>query len=220
MKRFNMICSVVVFITIAVFLITLSQNLVVRSSEVYAFYFNDSQAVSKLYTELSSGDIAKDIADFMNEWRPAEFQIYEDTGYDLQGIFDADEGYNMLRIKLCVDISSILCVISFILTVSVYWYLIKSNEKKLLRTGCKSALALAAGFSAVYAVILSTEGGRSWLAQLLKMRELGEESALLTILGTDFVHMAIIFYLIITLILMCVFAYVSDRLTRPPRIFY
>ena len=68
------------------FLVTLSQNLVVRTAEVYSFYFNDSSAVSKLYVDFTNNEFADEIVRFMNSWKPDEFQIYEDTGYDMQRI--------------------------------------------------------------------------------------------------------------------------------------
>ena len=134
MRNRNILLSVLAVITVTVFLVTLSQNLVVRTAEVYSFYFNDSSAVSKLYVDFTNNEFADEIVRFMNSWKPDEFQIYEDTGYDMQRIFDEDESYNMMCVKKWVDISLILCIVSFILTVAIYWYLIvKENEKKLLR---------------------------------------------------------------------------------------
>lgn len=220
MRRFNMICSVVVVITTALFLITLTQNVAVRSSEMYSFYFNDSQAVSYIYTELSATQIADEIADFMGAWKPEEFQIYEETGYDIQGIFDEDESYNMMRVKQGVDISAVLCLVSLILTVAIYWNMIRCGEKKKLKYGFRLAFALTLAVSAAEFFILRTESGLSRLAELLHMRALAEGSALTTILGSDFLSMAAIFLMIIAAIVLAVSAYLNYRLTKPERIFY
>lgn len=220
MKKFNMACSVVAVITIALFLVTLSQNMTVRTTEVYSFYFNDSQAVSRLYTELSSTEIADGIADFMNSWRPEEFQIYEDTGYDLQGIFNEDEGYNMMCVKRCLDISTALGLAALLLTAAIYWQLIRCNEKKKLRNSFRVALVIATGISIAEFVALRSESGRTWLAGALKLTELDENSALMTILGPDFISMAAVFFAILAVIVLAIFTYINYRLTRPDRIFY
>lgn len=220
MKKFNMACSVVAVITIALFLVTLSQNMTVRTTEVYSFYFNDSQAVSRLYTELSSTEIADGIADFMNSWKPEEFQIYEDTGYDLQGIFDEDEGYNMMCVKRCVDISTALGLAALLLTLAIYWHLIRCDEKKKLRNSFRVALVISTGVSIAEFALLRSESGRAWLAEMLKLTELDENSALMTILGPDFISMAAVFFAILAVIVLAIFTYINYRLTRPDRIFY
>ena len=99
MKAFRMLCSILVIFTTALFVTTAAQNLILRTSDVYLFYFNDSGAVNRVYTSLSNSEMADGIADFMNSWRPKEFQVYEDTGYDLQGIFTEAESDNMMLIK-------------------------------------------------------------------------------------------------------------------------
>lgn len=220
MKKFNMACSVVAVITIVLFLVTLSQNMTVRTTEVYSFYFNDSQAVSRLYTELSSTEIADGIADFMNSWKPEEFQIYEDTGYDLQGIFDEDEGYNMMCVKRCVDISTALGLAALLLTLAIYWQLIRCDEKKKLRNSFRVALVISTGVSIAEFALLRSESGRAWLAEMLKLTELDENSALMTILGPDFISMAAVFFAILAVIVLAIFTYINYRLTRPDRIFY
>lgn len=220
MKKFNMACSVVAVITIVLFLVTLSQNMTVRTTEVYSFYFNDSQAVSRLYTELSSTEIADGIADFMNSWKPEEFQIYEDTGYDLQGIFDEDEGYNMMCVKRCVDISTALGLAALLLTLAIYWHLIRCDEKKKLRNSFRVALVISTGVSIAEFALLRSESGRAWLAGMLKLTELDENSALMTILGPDFISMAAVFFAILAVIVLAIFTYINYRLTRPDRIFY
>ena len=60
--------------------------------------------------------MADEIAGFMNSWRPDEFQVYENTGYDMQGIFSAKDSDNMLKAKTAMDISLIICLVSLIIT--------------------------------------------------------------------------------------------------------
>lgn len=220
MKKFNMICSVVAVITTAILLITLAQNITVRSSELYTFYFNDSRAVAYLYTDLTANEVADGITDFMGAWKPEEFQIYEDTGYDLQGIFDEDESYNMMRVKQGVDISAVLCLVSLILTIAIYWNLIRCGEKKMLKYGFRISFVLTLAVSAAEVFLLKTESGMNWLAEFMHMKSLEENSALMTILGPEFLSMAAIFLAGISVAILAVTAYLNYRLTKPERIFY
>ena len=45
-----MLCSVLVIFTAAIFVVTLAQNIVFRTADIYLFYFNDSRAVDQIYT--------------------------------------------------------------------------------------------------------------------------------------------------------------------------
>ena len=216
----NVVCGIVVIITVAIFLVTLTQNFVVRSGEVYSFYFNDSGVTSQLYTELTSNEIADGIADFMNSWMPEEFQIYEDTGYDMQGIFDEDDSHNMMIVKKWLDISALACVLSLIIIVLCYWRLIKFDEKKRLRIGYRIGLVIAVAIAVAEVIVLLSHQGRAWLAGILGFIELSEDSPLLTVLGPEFLTMAAGFVVFMTVIVYSVCSYISYRLTRPPRIFY
>lgn len=70
MKKFNMLCSVLVIFTAAIFVVTLAQNIVFRTADIYLFYFNDSRAVDQIYTTLDNSEMADEIAAFMNSWNP------------------------------------------------------------------------------------------------------------------------------------------------------
>lgn len=220
MKKSNILLSVLAVITVSIFLVTLSQNLVVRTSEVYSFYFNDSGAVSKLYVNFTSGEFADEIVSFINSWKPEEFQIYENTGYDMRGIFGEDESYNMMQVKKWVDISLILCIVSGILTAAIYWYGIKGNEKKLLRVSFRFAASLGGVISVAEVVMILSNRGRHMIAGAMNLTELPEDSQLLVVLGSEFMSTAVIFLIIISAVVFGIAIYANYRLTRPPRIFY
>lgn len=220
MKIRNILISILTVITITIFLVTLSQNSVVRTSEVYSFYFNDSSAVSKLYVDITNNEFADGISGFMNSWRPDEFQIYEDTGYDMQGVFDEEESYNMMCVKKWADISFILCIVSFIITVAIYWYMIREDEKKLLRRSFRIGASIGGVISVAEIALLLSNRGRKWIAEAIGMITLPEDSKLVTILGPEFMSTAVLFLIIVSAAVFGIAIYVNYRLTRPPRIFY
>lgn len=220
MKRGNLLLSILAVLAVTVFLVTLSQSLVIRTSAAYGFYFNDSSAVSKLYVNFTNSEFADEIAGFMNSWKPEEFQIYEDTGYDLQGIFDADESYNMMQVKKWVDISLILCMVSGILTAAIYWYMIKEDEKKMLRRGFRFAASLGGAISVAEVAALLSNRGRHLISGAMNLIQLPEDSKLLIVLGPEFMSTAVIFLIIVSAAVFGVAIYANYRLTKPPRIFY
>lgn len=153
-----MLCSVLVIFTAAIFVVTLAQNIVFRTADIYLFYFNDSRAVDQIYTTLDNSEMADEIAAFMNSWNPEEFQVYEDTGYDLQGIFTEDESKNMLIVKKWLDCSAAIMVVSLILTAAIYTYFLKNDYKKALRDRYKISIGLIPAAIVVTAALTITNG--------------------------------------------------------------
>lgn len=220
MKIFNRVCSVVVVFTMALFIVSFAQNMLLRTSGIYAFYFNDSQAVDSIYTELSNNEMAEAIAGFMNSWRPEKFEVLEDTGYDKENIFTEEEGENMMKVKQALDISGLFCLVSFILTAAIYFHFLRDGKKKVLFDAHKFSLGLVVVMGICEAVLMSTHGGRKKLLAFLDIVPLHEDSQLLAILGADFIHMATVFLVMMTLILTIIMTYISYALTKPPRLFY
>ena len=220
MDRFKFICSIILVITVPIVIITLSQNIIFRLPDVYLFYFNDSQVVGSIYTSLTGSEIADGIAGFFNSFRPAEFQIYEDTGYDLQGIFDSGDSYNMLILKRGLDVSCILGVAALIFTVAIYIFFLKKEEKKTLRKTFRISLGISVVLIFAQAVVMSADNLRAVTCKLLGLRTLAEDSNLLAILGGDFWNMAVYFITGMAVIVLLLVTYANYRLTKPPRIFY
>lgn len=220
MNRLKLLCTIIVAITVPVLIITLSQNLIFRLPDAYLFYFNDSQVVDGLYTSLSNTEMADALADFMNSFHPENFQIEEDTGYDKLGIFDARDSYNMMILKGALDVSAALGIIAAILTIAIYIYFIKNDEKKMLRTAFKPGIAIAFGLIAVQFMGFYSDGMRGGLFKILGMRTLVEASKLQMIMGDDFWRMLAVFITAIAVAVSGVLWYIHYRLTRPPRIFY
>ena len=220
MKKFNMLCSVLVIFTEAIFVVTLEQNIVFRTADIYLFYFNDSRAVDQIYTTLDNSEMADEIAAFMNSWNPEEFQVYEDTGYDLQGIFTEDESKNMLIVKKWLDCSAAIMVVSLILTAAIYTYFLKNDYKKALRDRYKISIGLIPAAIVVTAALTITNGGRQWIFEKMQLVELPEDSSLIHLIGADYLSMATVFYIAIGMVIFAVATWLVFRLTRPPRIFY
>ena len=114
MKKFNIFCSLLVIFTMAISIIALGQNITLRTTSTYTYYFNDTYVVSDVSSEYVNSEMSDMVAGFFNSWNPEEFQIYEDTGYDIEGIFDEKDSHNMLAIKRALDISFVLHYLAFL----------------------------------------------------------------------------------------------------------
>ena len=167
MKKFNYVCSFLVVITLSLFMITLGQNIAARTSGTYLYYFNDTRVVESLYTSHTNSQMADDIAGFINSWRPEEFQVYENTGYDLQGIFSTEDSDNMLAAKRALDISLIVCIVCLIITAAIYVYFLKNDFKLALRKRIKLCWLLTAAIPVLWIA------ARSWHKPLKNRRTSG-----------------------------------------------
>lgn len=220
MKKFNFFCSLVVVITMAVCIISFAQNITLRTSAAYTFYFNDTYVVSDVTSEYVNSEMSDMVASFFNSWRPEEFQIYEDTGYDIEGIFDEKDSHNMLAIKRALDISFIIGLVSLIITVAIYRYFLKNNYKPVLRNRYKISAVLIIAALIAEMVLLNTQKGMSIISDTLGLVKLEADSNLLTLLGGDFIGLADNFLLGITIILFLGVTYLVHVLTKPPKIFF
>ena len=169
-SRFKMICSVVLVISVVMVTVCLGQSVIFRTPDAYQFYFNDSQCVDRLYTSLTSSEMADEIASFMNSFRPEEFQVNDNTGYDELPIFDSRDSYNMVVLKKTVDISGIFCVVGLILMVAVYIWFLREDEKKLLRRAHLIGAGISLAVIAVQAAVMSAPGLRTSWYRLWGMR--------------------------------------------------
>lgn len=219
-KIFNRFCSIILIFTISVFIITLSLNMVFRSELVYNFYFNDTRAVDKIYTTLSSSEMAGEIAGFMNSWNPETFDVQEYTGYDMESVFTEEEGENMMAVKRALDISCIVCIVSFILTAGIYVHFLRNEKKKVLSDMFKVGIIMSLILTGLEMFVMATHQGRDRLFDYIGITAMGGDSQLLKLLGVDFLNMAAIFVAVITVVVMAAAIYANYVLTKPPRLFY
>ncbi|MDD6815718.1 MAG: hypothetical protein PUE84_04655 [Firmicutes bacterium] len=222
MNRLKTVSRIILIIAIPILIMTLSQNLIYRLPDAYLYYFNDSQCLNKLYLSMSNSEMADALTDLLNRFRPdpETFNIYVDTGYDELGIFDSRDAYNLQMMKKALDMSSLFCIISLILVTAVYVFLLRQEEKKMLRT----SFVIGAGISVILmiaqAVVLPAPAMRERIFTVIGVRPFYEDSALSMILTDSFWNMITVFLTGVTLIILGITTYVQYRLTRPPRIFY
>ena len=180
----------------------------------------NSRCVDRLYTSLTSSQMADEITGFMNSFRPETFQVHDFTGYDELPIFDSRDSYNMMVLKRMVDVSSIFCVIGIILMVFNYIWLVREEEMKLIRNSFRIGASISAAVIVLQAVVLSAGGLRDSYMRIWGMRTPAEDSKLEMIMGDDFWAICTVFLTVISLIILAVLIYINRRIIRPSRIFF
>lgn len=219
-KKYNFFCSLVIVLTMTICIISIAQNITLRTTATYTFYFNENYVVSYVSSEYANSEMSDEIAGFFNSWNPKEFQVYEDTGYDIEGIFDAKDSHNMLLIKRALDISLILGIVSLIITIAIYRYFLKNGFKAVLRDRFKVTTAFTAVILIAEMVVFNTEKGLNFLSKIIGLGVLEEDSNLMTLLGDGFIQMADNFLFAFTIVIFLAAAYTTHVLTKPPKIFF
>ena len=219
-KKFNIFCSLLVIFTMAISIIALGQNITLRTTATYTYYFNDTYVVSDVSSEYVNSEMSDMVAGFFNSWNPEEFQIYEDTGYDIEGIFDEKDSHNMLAIKRALDISFVLGLISTIITIAIYRYFLKNDYKPVLRNRYKVSAVIVIVTLIAEMVLINTKKGMAIISETLGFVKLEHDSNLLTLLGGDFIGLADNFLFGLTVLLFAGVTYVVHVLTKSPKIFF
>ena len=219
MKKVNLLLAILVVFTIPLLIISFSQNTVIKSEEVYSFYFNDSRAVDKIYTEYTANDMARKFSAFMKSWSPEEFKVEEDTGYDVESVFTEDEGYNMMRVKHVVDINFFIMIGSLLITAFIYFWLLHTDKKQVLRRSYLVSMLLTISGVIFTVRNFGTNAGRMMMAEKLEMLVLPEDSQLATVLSPEFMSMASGFFALICVLLFGILTYITLLITKPPRLF-
>ncbi len=219
-SRFKIMCTVLLVISVVIVSICLGPNIVLRTTDVYQFHFNDSQCVDRLYTSMTSSQMADEIASFMNSFRPDEFQVHDNTGYDELPIFDSRDSYNMLVLKKIMDCSAIVGIIGLIIMISLYVWFVKEDEKKLLRNAHLVGSGIGLVGILIQSAVIYVPQMRGAYFRLWGMRTPAADSKLQMIMGDEFWSCSAFFLAAISVILLLVLIYINYRITRPPRIFF
>ncbi len=220
MGRLERFCSIILVITVPIILITLSQNIIFRVPDVYAYYFNDSQVVDKLYTSVTNAEMADGIASFLNHLSETEFQIYEDTGYEQLGIFCSGDSYNMLMLRHALTASGVMCIVGLLITIAIYGYFIKRNNKKPLRISFIISMILTLALFALETCTFSIETMREGFFRLIGVRTASSSAEFLTIMDDGFWAMISVFLGGMTLIMILLAVYIHFSVTRKTKMFY
>ena len=214
MNKLRTVLFALLIILLPLTVLTLSGNIVLRTSAVYGYHFNDSQVIDKIDSSLSSTEIGNEIAGYFNSFNDEEFQIYEQNGEFQDPMFDQSEILVMRRVKTLLWWMLLGGVFSLVLLIVVYVYLRLWENKHSLRVCGMTAGAASFIAMIVKGVLILNRGFRASLYNRFIGVPLNNESTLKILLGSPLERIYIVFATIIGIALTVLFVYVSFELTK------
>lgn len=220
MHKFNYLLSFILAITLPLTILILSSNLILRTSEVYVYHFNDSQVVRELPYSVEERDVASAISAYWSQRGSESFQVYEDNGKYKDPVFEEKEQVVMYKARKLINLHLFAGLLLMVISAVIYIYLLKREFRAALRNRYKFSVAFAAIMMIARIVLISTKSFRVWAYDYLIGIDLGKESNLLLLLGDPFFRTFLIFTTILGAALLGVMTYVNIVLTKPERLFY
>ena len=220
MRRFNFVCSIILAVILPLTILILSSNLILRSSGTYTFHFNDSQVVSEVPYNVKGNQFAEEISSYFTSFSDEPFQVYEDNGLFKDEIFDEDEQAVMKKAKDVLNIELAIGIFLLVLSLGIYFYLLKSGFQEALRNRYKVSIGITIGLLILQGVAFSLKGFRLWLYDTLIGVSLHKDSVLALLLGDPSYVTYILFATIFGGGAFAIVTYTHYSLTRPDRIFY
>lgn len=219
MRKIIIICTIIVTLAVPIFIVSFAQNISVRTEEVYSFYFNDTRVVNKLHTSYSSNEVARMVANYLNSFSNESFQIWEDNGYDLEAVFTEEESHNMGQLKKALAYSSLTCVVSLAVICGIYLFFFLSERKILIRRTYLISIPFTIAGIVFGAITALNQDWQYRMAENLNFIELGEESLLGVVFGSDLMVMVGKLFLAVSIILFAACSFVAYKLSKDDKVF-
>lgn len=217
MKIVNIICSVILAITLPVVSICGGFNLAGRLPDLYSYEMKATEALNSISIEENEDQMGAFFSSYMTG-KQETFQLTYLFGENTDNLFLSEEQGTMQRYKGVLDYSLVIGGIALILALIAYFLIYKQNLKPLLRTSLIRGIPvyLALGGSLLAAI---TVGVRPWILQYLFPYEIKEFMVLPRLLPESyFLHLFLV-SLFISLIIMSFIGYFTWKITKPRRIF-
>ncbi len=220
MRKLNYFLSILLVIFMSFTIMFLSSNLVLRTSAMYSFHFNDSEVMYDIPYNVTGSDMSKEIASYWWSLDSEPFQVYEDNRIFKDPIFEKTEQEAMGKAKIFINlelVAGVLCLVGFL---GIYIYMLRKNFKEALRNRFRCGMIITLMLLVGRIVFLCIKSCRLWAYKTFIGVELSKNSTLSIILGDPLFKTYLIFGSIIGVALLAVMAYVHFNLTKPERIFY
>ena len=220
MRRSNYLWYTLLIILIPLMIVILSTNIVLRSKETYVFHFNDTQAVNKIYTDVTGTELAGEISSYWSSFDKSEFQVYEKNGKFKDPVFGKKDSQVMGKVKKAVNIELAVGVVFLAISLILYRMLyVKGFRAALHKMGYISG-GITIGLLIVMNILLRIKSFRMLMYNLFVGIELGKKSVLVTLLGSLFYKTYLLFATMAGVALLAILFYVNYNLTKDKRIFY
>lgn len=220
MHKFNYLLSFILAVTLPLTILILSSNLILRTSEVYVYHFNDSQVVSDLPYSVEERTIATAVSSYWSHLGSKSFQVYEDNGQYKDPVFEEKEQVVMYKTRRLINLHLLAGLLLMIISAVIYIYLLKRDFRAALRNRYRFSVGFAAVLMIVRIILFSTKSFRIWAYNCFIGIDLDKESNLMLLLGDPFFKTFLLFTTIAGAAFLGIMTYVNIILTKPERLFY
>lgn len=220
MKRIKYLYSGIYAITLPILIILLAFNITFRTSEVYSYYFNDSQSIDYTTLDVTSNELADSFASFLNDLFSSEVDITENSGYEDDPIFDDVEGEVLLQMKTVLTSSFIIAFGLLIIDIIMFIILHRREEDELLFKVTKTDIIATLILSLASGITFATQSVSQAIYDKYINIQLPKDSVLTTLFSKgSFSQVADVCYIGIGIILLALVFYIVWTITKPEKIF-
>lgn len=199
--------------------VSFSTNIAVRYPEVFSFYLNESEVLQYTDIDMKGGDLAKEMGSFFMGFGDDD-QIYENTEYTKDPVFDDKEMEVLLQCRSTLNILALAGIVSLAIFVGIFVYFIKTQNKDLLWKYGKGAAYTSVIVNIIYNVLWGISPLRKAFFDSLTNVTLTSNSNLYLIVTKGNLSTTLIIVQgAIAAILIILIAYITRKITRSRRIF-
>ena len=218
MKIINIICSVILTITLPVVSICGGFNLAGRLPDLYSYEMKATEVLNSISIEENEDQMGAFFSSYMTG-KQETFQLTYLFGENTDNLFLSEEQGTMERYKATLDQSLVIGGIALLLALISYFLIYKQNLKQLLRTSLIRGVPVYLALSGCLLAAITVGAFRSRILQYLFPYEIKEFMVLPQLLPESyFLHLFLV-SLFISLIIMSLIGYFTWKITKPRRIF-
>lgn len=219
MEKFIKFSNIFIIVFLPIASLCLSLNLVVRMPDVYQYVFKSDRQLAQLSLSVSDDEVGALISDFMFgkqvDWNIKAGEEPEEK----ISIFNQAEINYLKDIRLRLNITLAIGVVSLLIFILTVWRLKKREEGELIRKALKNASIVYLFIVAVlivFFIVNSFSNFSIWINKLDHMVVSEEFYTIFTLTMLKYLYWMWIFA---SIIFMVVGVYAVLKLTQPKRIF-
>lgn len=219
MEKFIKFSNIFIIVFLPIASLCLSLNLVVRMPDVYQYVFKSDRQLAQLSLSVSDDEVGALISDFMFgkqvDWNIKAGEEPEEK----ISIFNQAEINYLKDIRLRLNITLAIGVVSLLIFILTVWRLKKREEGELIRKALKNASIVYLFIVAVLIVFFIVNSFSNFSIWINKFDHMVVSEEFYTIFTLTMLKYLYWMWIFASIIFMVVGVYAVLKLTQPKRIF-
>lgn len=220
MKKIKHLYSTILIITVPILIVLLAFNITLRNSEVYSYYFNESQSIDYTTLDVTTNELASEFSSFVNDLFSNEVDITENAGYERDPIFNDTEAEVLYELKTNLSFTLYIALALLVLDIALFVILHKRREDELLFKSIEIDAIITVVMIIVTGILIGSSSFRKMLYASLINIPLPKDSVLMILFSKgSFVGVINTSYIALAIILLILILYIIWYITKPERLF-